>query len=330
MVELIQQLLFTHNCVIIPNFGAFIGNYAPAKIHLQEKKILPPFKSIAFNRSLQKNDGILINAVAQQFNIPYLDAETKVTSFAVECNNSLAQHGSLIFKHIGRFVSDTEKNIRFQPYQSVNYLPQSFGLTPLSIEPVHRLKDEAKLIQENTEKSSKSEYFSINNNSNNNKSRKSWTYGIAAILVAALITTSIFWNLQNNNENRSKASILPTFDSTQKQETPPPAINSIMDAESIISETNPTQNLELTEPSSPVIVQSSPVYNIVIGAFFDEGRANLLKAEAESKNFKVSITKDSMYGIYRTTVLADSTDVSVLLQKVKQDLNTRAWVHYAN
>lgn len=333
MVELIQQLLFSHNCVIVPGFGAFIGNYASAEIYLKEKKIMPPYKSIAFNRTLQNNDGILINAVAQLFNISYTEAESKVAEFAADCNNTLLQHGSLIFKNIGRLVADEQKNIRFQPYQSVNYLPQSYGLTTLTIEPIQRLKDEAKAIQESNPQIS--DKHQILGTSKKRSNKKVWSYGIAAVLAFALIVTSISWNIQNNNQNRSNASIMPSFDTTVKQDlSDTPTITpetTIVSTESKLNSTPeeiPAQESALPSPINTIVVPTT--YQIVIGAFFDEERANLLKAEAESKHFTVDITKDSVYGIYRTTVIADSTEIGTILQKVKNDINPRAWVLYAN
>ena len=102
MVELIQELLLTHNCVIIPGLGAFLGNYNPAEIHLAENKIYPPGKTIAFNRTLKVNDGLLINALSQHSGVSYLMAEKLVNAFSKECQDSLLINKSVIIKNIGK------------------------------------------------------------------------------------------------------------------------------------------------------------------------------------------------------------------------------------
>ena len=41
----IRELLFRHDCVIIPGFGAFIGNYFPSHIDRNEGLFYPPVKT---------------------------------------------------------------------------------------------------------------------------------------------------------------------------------------------------------------------------------------------------------------------------------------------
>ena len=66
---------------------------------------------------------------------------------------------------------------------------------------------------------------------------------------------------------------------------------------------------------------------IVIGAFFDEIRANKLKAEAEAKGYIVNVAKEDANGLFRTTVLVENEDVENSLQKIKSEINQRAWIY---
>ena len=45
----IGELLYDHNCVIVPDLGGFVANYAPAKIHPTQHTFTPPTKNIVFN-----------------------------------------------------------------------------------------------------------------------------------------------------------------------------------------------------------------------------------------------------------------------------------------
>ena len=132
MIEIIQQLLLTNNCVIIPNFGAIIANYQPAEI----------------NKSLQTNDGVLVNAVMHKFEISYQEAEEKVADFSKECKHTLEANNSLILKEIGKIYFDAEKRVQFQPLPNKNFLLSSFGLIDLPISPIQRLKDDEAEIKE--------------------------------------------------------------------------------------------------------------------------------------------------------------------------------------
>ncbi len=329
MVELVQQLLFTHNCVIIPNFGAFIGNYAPSEVILRENKITPPTKSIAFNRTLKHNDGILINAVAQYFQLSYVDAETKVIAFASECNQTLLQQKSLIFTNIGRLVADAENNVTFQPYLTINYLPQSYGLQALSIVPIRRLKDEALTIQNEQQNNIHSE---LANNKNNRTGRRLIYTGIAILTVIG-IASSIIFGMYSTNTHRNETSLAPTFDSSIKIAKP-----AIIENTANVTTVDTTIALKATKeeninsiPTNNTVAISHPLATyIVIGAFFDEQRADKLKAEAESKGYTVSVSKDTINGLFRTAIAIDEANSENTLQKVKSEINSRAWVYCVN
>ena len=60
----ISYLLHEHDCVILPSFGGFVANYHSAKIDPVIDLMHPPKKHIVFNKTLQNNDGLLVNEVA--------------------------------------------------------------------------------------------------------------------------------------------------------------------------------------------------------------------------------------------------------------------------
>ena len=322
MVELIQQLLLKNNCVIIPNFGAFIGNYNPSEIRLMENKIFPPSKIIAFNRSLQNNDGLLINAVAHQFAVSYHDAEAQVTSFAKQCNDSLAHNKSLILKEIGRFSLDSENKIQFQPYYSKNYLLDSFGLSAMQIQPIQRLKDAEADIKETYQRILHPERMEDAVATKQAASKAA--YWFTAILAVSFLGASLFMNLQKSETYQNQSSLLPAF-STIKSEGNIQEVIPAATEQSPINTTSP-QILKAAVVAPVKSVSKNKSY-IVIGAFFDEIRANKLKAEAEAKGYIVNVAKEDANGLFRTTVLVENEDVENSLQKIKSEINQRAWIY---
>ena len=70
----IRELLFGHDCVIVPGFGGFIGNYTPARIDKKTGTFYPPVKQISFNRNLNHNDGLLVGRISGSSGINYGDA----------------------------------------------------------------------------------------------------------------------------------------------------------------------------------------------------------------------------------------------------------------
>ena len=70
----IRELLFGNDCVIIPGFGGFIGNYSQAHIDNNTGTFYPPVRQISYNRNLSHNDGLLVGMISGSSNISYGDA----------------------------------------------------------------------------------------------------------------------------------------------------------------------------------------------------------------------------------------------------------------
>jgi len=75
---IIGQLLFRHNCVIIPTFGGFVAKPVSAKIDFDNGIMYPPSKSLLFNRQLVNNDGLLINEYAEANGRSFDEAATEI------------------------------------------------------------------------------------------------------------------------------------------------------------------------------------------------------------------------------------------------------------
>ena len=74
----ISDLLYRYECVIIPDFGAFLTNSVSAQIHESTHTFYPPKKVISFNEQLKNNDGLLANYIASIEKIPFETASKKV------------------------------------------------------------------------------------------------------------------------------------------------------------------------------------------------------------------------------------------------------------
>jgi len=124
----IRELLFVHDCVIVPAFGGFIGNFSPAHADKSSGTFYPPLKKISFNCNLNHNDGLLIGKISQATGVNYGDARHMVEEFVKELKGRLAKGEKEVFDHIGTCVFNHENNILFEPEANINYHPGSFGL----------------------------------------------------------------------------------------------------------------------------------------------------------------------------------------------------------
>ena len=126
--QLIGDLLLRHNCVIIPSFGGFVAKPVSAQIDYQKGTMLPPGKSLLFNRQLINNDGLLVNELSQANNISFDQASKEVTEKISSWNNALKNGGRIEIDRVGNLFFDEERNMCFEQDRFFNLLLESFGL----------------------------------------------------------------------------------------------------------------------------------------------------------------------------------------------------------
>ncbi|MBK9672289.1 MAG: SPOR domain-containing protein [Bacteroidetes bacterium] len=125
----ISNLLIEYDCVIIPDFGGFVGIYAPARIHPTQHSFEPPYKKIAFNKNLSTNDGLLANAVASDLSISFNEANLWIEQEVLRIEIRLAKREKVELTGVGILYNDIENNLQFTAASSINYLLDSFGLS---------------------------------------------------------------------------------------------------------------------------------------------------------------------------------------------------------
>jgi len=134
----ISELLYDHDCVIVPSFGGFLASYQPAHIHPVQHLFSPPSKKIAFNVFLKQNDGLLANHLVGSERILYSEALDEVKQHVHQWQNELSEGKKLVIERIGTFYLDKENNLQFEPDKNVNYLKDAFGLNQFRSLPVNR------------------------------------------------------------------------------------------------------------------------------------------------------------------------------------------------
>jgi len=147
----IRELLFGHDCVIVPGFGGFIGNYTPARIDKSTDTFYPPVKNISFNRNLNHNDGLLVGRISGSCKINYGDARNLVEEFVAGVRKKLEKGEKVVFDNIGSFINNHEGNVQFEPDRNTNYHLDSYGLDSFQCLPLEGY-DVRKRIIRNTDR----------------------------------------------------------------------------------------------------------------------------------------------------------------------------------
>ena len=140
----INNLLYLHDCVILPGFGGFVSNYKNAGI-TDKYLFLPPRKVVAFNRNLSDDDGLLLNYIVAKEVLKYPEAKSYVAEYLSCINKSLLLNQEVIFEGIGSFKMDKNKILLFEPLQSSNFYINSYGLSTFYFPEIKRIKNIEKI-----------------------------------------------------------------------------------------------------------------------------------------------------------------------------------------
>lgn len=124
----IGQLLYRHQCVTVPGFGAFLTETNTAFLNESTNSFYPPRKVVSFNSNLKNNDGLLANHIALSEKISYDNAVSYIATEVSRWNSSLYSNEKITLKNIGAISLNTEKKTVFVPFENTNYLKESFGL----------------------------------------------------------------------------------------------------------------------------------------------------------------------------------------------------------
>lgn len=146
----IRELLFRHDCVIVPGFGAFIGNYAGARIDREEGLFYPPSRRITFNRHLTNNDGLLIGHLSLRTGLGYGESRDLVTAFTEGIRGRLEAGSKVMIYQIGTFSVNREGTLLFEPDNDANFLLTSFGLESYHRQPVKDFDVRKKVLEQHS------------------------------------------------------------------------------------------------------------------------------------------------------------------------------------
>ena len=135
----ISDLLFEHDCVTIPGFGSFLGNYKSAHYDLSQEKFSPPFKQISFNSQIKDNDGILAKYVSKKLDISFDEAIKEIHQTVLSWSIKVKTE-TIVLKNLGEIYFNSDHKMVFVPDNSVNHLKDSFGLSPIF---VRQIKDKS-------------------------------------------------------------------------------------------------------------------------------------------------------------------------------------------
>ena len=324
LVKEIEELIYVHECVTIPDFGSFLVSDIEAKVDSQSGKFLSPKRKISFNALIRQNDGILAKYISSNQNISYQEA-LHIIGEKIKIWSKQIKIDTLIFKNIGEFYLNTENKICFQAYNTKNFSHDFFGLEDFNRFPLN--ENELNIII-NKEKNPKSIIMDNDKKENlafepeSKDSKKKGKFKIVAI-ISSLIVLSIcgyyFGNqyIQNERIRSTEVAQEKIKNNVQKATYDIGSISSL--------ELNVKANIETIEDDT-VLVEGD-FFSVIAGSFRDERNAEKLLKKLKSEGFNASFAKNSPSGLFRVAYgrLKTKREAYQLLNFVKFTLELDAW-----
>lgn len=141
IIQHIQYLILTQDCVIVPGLGAFVAQYEPASFSPDGLTLMPPSRQLSFNASLTHDDAMLACSVTRREGVSYECAKSAVEQEVELIQRRLRNEGELSLPRIGTLRLTPHQTIEFTPdaKQCVATLPFA-GFRTLAMSPLASVK----------------------------------------------------------------------------------------------------------------------------------------------------------------------------------------------
>ena len=155
--QLLKDLLYKHNCVVIPGFGGFVAKRIPARFDFENGKVFPPSKQVLFNPNLIDDDGLILHAISSINKISYEESSHKLSLEVENWKNQIEKGESIDFYAIGRLHLDKRGRFIFHQDGNSNHLKDSIGLEEISF--ISLIKEGAEIETSENEKDFSKRYY---------------------------------------------------------------------------------------------------------------------------------------------------------------------------
>ena len=301
LTKAINILLYTNDCVTVPEFGSFIINKFSSIYDENKGKFYPPSRRVSFNSKIKSNDGLIANFISKESGISYEDAVKKVHTEVVSWKKNLNEE-SLVLKNIGELSYNADENIVFVPDLDSNHFLGSFGLPTIYYK--------KKLTSEYTyNKSTLKKYNDLKPNNAESKVPEFIKYAAAMVLI---ISATFFFNNEYEKYTFQQKILL---EQENRQRTIERVENAIFDFGSI-----PAIELKVKLKSNK--------YHIIAGAFGVKSNADKLYKNLLTKGYNPTKLPLNDKGLIPISFdnFSNRKDAVVALRQLQASENKDAWI----
>ncbi len=304
----ISDLLYRYQCVTVPGFGAFLTETVSAHVTGSASSFFPPKKVVSFNANVKNNDGLLANHVALQEKMSYELAVIKIGDVVNEWTYLSQNRNRVVLKNIGEISVNNEMNWVFEPANTVNYLTDSFGLTPFVSPEITRviLKQEVEALEEKAPIIFTPER------------KRDYSYLKYAAVFVVMLGAGGFGYKTYYDQQITNQTLLVEKNVQEKVQ------QQIQQATFLIS--NPVEAVELSVAAP---VEEKMPYHLVAGAYRSEENANKAIAELNAAGFeKAKMLPINKHNLYPVVYASFKTleEAQTNRKNIQKTHNAEAWL----
>ena len=303
----ISDLLYRYQCVTVPGFGAFLTETVSAHVTGSASSFFPPKKVVSFNANVKNNDGLLANHVALQEKMSYELAVIKIGDVVNEWTYLLQNRNRVVLKNIGEISVNNEMNWVFEPANTINYLTDSFGLTPFVSPEITRevLKQEVAALEEKAPIIFTPER------------KKDYSYLKYAAVFVVMLGAGFGYKTYYDQQIETKTLAVQKKVQEKVQQQ-------IQEATFVIS-----APVEAVELSVAAPVEEKMPYHLVAGAYRSEENANKAIAELKAAGFEnakmLPMNKHNLYPVIYGS-FKNLNEAQTERKNIQKSHNAEAWL----
>lgn len=309
LTRYIQELLYQHECVTIPCFGAFLTRSFEARVSANGT-FSPPRKEVNFNQLLIANDGVLAHYYAQKETVSY-EQGLRLIEKEVSSWKRRLQTQTLRFPGVGEIRLNKARKIEFIPWGKVNFDLNSFGLSSFQRNPLN--KTTTLNIMENSNKEDL--MFTPEKKKAPSKKSPFLRYAAVGLIGVALLSAAYYFSDQYVTQER----ILAQEKAQQQIE------KNVQEATFDLGTLNA---VEVNVAASPVVITPDQMYySVIAGSFRSIDNAEKKLSQLIDEGYPAALAQANPDGLYRVAYGRYDTKKEAInmLYFLKYTLEEDAW-----
>lgn len=332
----IEYLLLRHECVVVPDFGAFLAVRQSSTTDEEKGIVSPMTREVRFNGALRHDDGMLASSYARRERVSYAEGRDMLRRAVDQLRSTLEAEGESAVGRLGIIMADNEGNLSFRPLETPEETTARMGFIPVSYKP-HKVeqmqpgisaagfaavanKAEATQTEKDSEASEKQRQFDTVRNYYLAVNKR-FAHVAAMIAVITVLAISVILPF-NRNMNEDQASIMPVraiAESVQSAKSARPAAPTA------------SQQAEVQAPATPQADEpASDDWHLIVATFHTAAEADKYIATHNDRGYSLyTVASKRLHRVSARSGASKESLLKELNSTAFHDKFPEAWIYHS-